>query len=269
MKTKSKGKNSPTPPLEPMDQRLQKVLAAAGLGSRRKCEELILQGRVEIDGQIVQKLGAKVNPRRSIIRVDGETVKTKSKVYFMLHKPRGVLATNSDPSGRTRVIDLVPDHERLFTVGRLDKSSEGLILLTNDGEWANQLMHPRFGVKKVYEAQVAGAIDRETLAILRRGIHLAEGFARIDHARIKSRRKQSTIVEITLHEGKNREIRRLLAKVGHKVQRLKRVAIGPLRLGDLQPGEFRALRGSEQRKLANFKRPSAKKRPRYVTSARK
>jgi len=231
-------------------ERLQKVLAAAGLGSRRQCEELVLDGRVEVDGEIVTRLGTKVDPERQAVRVDGEPLHLPERRYVMLHKPEGVVSTARDPSGRPRVIDLVPPElGRLFSVGRLDKSSEGLILLTNDGELANRLAHPRYGVEKVYEVQVAGRVEQDVVQQLRKGIYLAEGLARVKNIRIKSRRKQSTILEMVLDEGRNREIRRVLAKVGHKVQRLRRIAIGPLRLGDLPVGAYRPLKRDEMRAL--------------------
>ena len=163
-------------------------------------------------------------------------------MYFAVNKPTGVVSTSRDPAGRPRVIDLLPPNTpRVFCVGRLDISSEGLILVTNDGELANGLTHPRHGVEKIYQVQVAGQVEPEVLAQLHRGIHLAEGFAHVKHVRIKSRRKQSTILEMVLDEGRNREVRRLLARVGHKVQQLKRIAVGPVRLGDLPTGAVRPL----------------------------
>jgi len=230
-------------------QRLQRLLAAAGLGSRRHCEELILAGRVEVDGRTVSLLGSKADPDCQQIRVDGVLLPQPRRVYFMVHKPPGVVSTSRDPSGRPRVIDLVPYPERLFTVGRLDMSSEGLILVTNDGDLANQLTHPRYGVEKTYQVEVAGSIDRDELKKLRAGARLAEGFARVVSARIKHEYKQSTQLEIVLAEGRNREIRRVLARTGHKVLRLKRIALGPLRLADLPPGAVRPLSRDEVRSL--------------------
>jgi 23S rRNA pseudouridine2605 synthase len=230
--------------------RLQKAMAAAGVGSRRHCEEMILAGRVEIDRKVVTELGTRVDPRRQEIRLDGVPLAQSRLVYYLLHKPQGIVSTNFDPSGRPRVIDLLPRmRERLFTVGRLDLSSEGMILLTNDGELAQRLAHPRFGVKKTYHVLVAGSPGTEVLARLRQGVHLAEGFAKVESVRVKSGLKQSTMLEIVLAEGRNREIRRILAKLGHKVLRLKRVAIGELRLRDLPPGEFRRLTADEVRSL--------------------
>jgi len=231
-------------------ERLQKVLAAAGVGSRRACEELIVEGRVEVDRQVIDRLGSRVDPLHQEIRIDGEPIAQPRRVYLAVNKPVGVVSTASDPDGRPRVIDLVPPETgRLFNVGRLDMSSEGLILLTNDGELANRLTHPRYGVEKTYHVEVAGITDRNVLSQIRRGVHLAEGFARVVRVRIKSRRKGSTILEMVLDEGRNREIRRLLARVGHKVQRLIRVAIGPVRLGGLPPGAYRPLTTEERRAL--------------------
>jgi 23S rRNA pseudouridine2605 synthase len=229
--------------------RLQKVLAARGLGSRRKCEELILTGRVEVDGQIVTELGARVEPLRQQIRVDGELLKPVEHVYYLLNKPEGVLSTNRDPSGRMRTIDLVPQQHRLFGVGRLDMHSEGLMLLTNDGDLANRLTHPRYGVDKTYVVQVDGRISLEFLTKLYRGVHLSEGVVRVRHAEIEGRHKGSTVLKIVLAEGRNREIRRMLSRLGHRVQRLTRVAIGPLRLGKVPPGAHRPLTRDEVKEL--------------------
>ena len=239
-------------------QRLQKVLAGSGLGSRRKCEELILAGRVEVDGQVVTELGTRVDPDDQEIRVDGEVLKASRRLYFVVNKPPGVLSTNRDPSGRPRVIDLIPGDQRLFTVGRLDRSSEGLILVTNDGDLANRLAHPRYGVAKTYIVQVAGQPERGSLQKLLEGVHLAEGVVRAISLRIKRRRERVTDLEIVLSEGRNREIRRMLARVGHKVLRLKRVSIGPLRLGDLPLGASRPLTAQELRQLQQAARHGGK-----------
>lgn len=226
--------------------RLQKVLAAAGIASRRECEELIREGRVEVDGAVVTELGTRVDRQKQEIRIDGERLPKPKLVYFAVHKPEGVVSTARDPSGRPRITDLLPpDIGRVFPVGRLDMSSDGLILLTNDGELAQQLTHPSHGVPKIYQVQVAGQPDAEVLAQLRKGMHLAEGFARVANVRIKSTRKKSTVLEMVLEEGRNREIRRLLARVGHKVQRLTRIAVGPVRLGELPPGAYRPLKPEE------------------------
>jgi 23S rRNA pseudouridine2605 synthase len=231
-------------------ERLQKVLAAAGFGSRRKCEELITTGRVEIDRQVVTQLGTRVETGKQQIRVDGETLNLGRRVYFAVNKPRGVVSTNADPAGRPRVIDLVPPQaNRCFTIGRLDLGSEGLILVTNDGDMANRLTHPRYGVPKTYLVQVAGKPELEVIEKLKRGVHLAEGYVKCEDIHVKSQHKESTWLEIVLKEGMNREIRRLMARVGHKVMRLVRISVGPIKLGKLAPGAVRPLAPHEVEEL--------------------
>jgi 23S rRNA pseudouridine2605 synthase len=227
-------------------ERLQKVLAASGAGSRRACEDLIVSGRVEVDQRVVTELGTRVDPATQDIRLDGQPLAISKHVYFAVHKPRGVLSTNRDPSGRPRVVDLVAaGTARLFTIGRLDLNSEGLILVTNDGELANRLTHPRYGVSKTYRVLVAGNPSTDILDKLKRGIHLAEGFVRVENISVRSRQKESALLEMVLREGRNREIRRLLARVGHKVLRLTRIAVGPVRLGTLPAGANRRLTHKE------------------------
>ncbi len=230
-------------------QRLQRFLASAGFGSRRQCEELIEAGRVDVDGQIVTKLGSTVDSSVQKIRVDGVLLKKQKPVYYAVNKPVGVVTTNRDPQGRPRVVDLVPPDERVFPVGRLDRSSEGLILLTNDGELAQRLTHPKFGVRKVYRVTVAGKVETETMRQMRKGIHIAEGFVQVEGAKLLKSRSRATELEIVLREGKNREIRRILARLGHKVQTLRRSAVGPLRLGDVPPGAYRVVTSQEVEKL--------------------
>lgn len=225
--------------------RLQKVLADAGIASRRQCEALISAGRVEVDGQTVTELGTRVDPQHQNISVDGRKLHEPERVIYLLHKPPGVVCTNRDPSQCMRAVDLVMDRRRLFTVGRLDKASEGLILLTNDGELANRLAHPRYGVEKTYRILVAGRCEPETVRRLTQGVRLAEGWVRAVRIHIRTVRKQSTLLEMVLKEGRNREIRRMLARVGHKVLRLTRVAVGPLRLGNLPSGAYRLLTSAE------------------------
>jgi len=251
-------------------ERLQKVLAAAGIGSRRECEDLIRQGRVEVDRKVVTELGTRVDSPRQEIRVDGESLRPSTRLYFAVNKPVGVVTTDRDPSGRSRVIDLVPSEHRVFAVGRLDRSSEGLILVTNDGEFANRITHPRYGVEKTYLVRVAGAPDQRQLARLKKGVHLAEGFARAQSIHVKKKHGQSTDLIIVLSEGRNREIRRILARVGHKVLALKRTAVGPIKLGDLPVGGWRRLMPDEVTMLlhaAKQKRRIDSKRPK-PTSAR-
>ena len=242
---------APTPRInEQPGERLQKILAAAGLASRREAEELILEGRVEVDGEVVTELGTRVDVDEQTIHVDGQPLPKPKRIYLAVNKPTGVVCTARDPAGRPRVIDMLPpDTGRVFTVGRLDMDSEGLILATNDGELANKLTHPKHGVEKIYEVQVAGKVEVDVLAQLRKGVHLAEGYVRPVKVRVKGHRKNSTILEMVLDEGRNREIRRLLARVGHKVQRLCRIAVGPIRLGELPRGAVRKLKPEEIRKL--------------------
>ena len=227
------------------EQRINKLLAAAGLGSRRQVDELITDGRVEIDGKTVTQVGVKVDIDKAKISVDGEPLRRHRPMYFAVNKPSGVLCTNRDPEGRPRVIDLIPGNNRLFPVGRLDASSTGLILLTNDGELAQRLAHPKHSVPKQYFVVVAGQVEPDAMRRLQRGIYLAEGLARVDGAKIRKVRKGCTEIEITLSEGKNREIRRVLARLGHRVVTLRRTAIGPLKLAMLQEGGYRPLSPDE------------------------
>lgn len=230
--------------------RLQKILAAAGIASRRECEQLILEGRVMVDDQPITELGVRVDPSKQEIWVDGEPLPKPKKVYFAVHKPEGYVCTARDPSGRPRVTELLPPQMgRVFNVGRLDMASEGLILLTNDGELANQLAHPRHGVQKTYLVQVAGHITAEQLKAARDGIYISEGKVHFVGAKIKSRHKKSTLLEVVLDEGRNREIRRVLAALGHKVQKLTRVAHGPVKLGEMPAGAYRPLTREEVRAL--------------------
>jgi 23S rRNA pseudouridine2605 synthase len=227
-------------------ERLNKLLAHAGVASRRQCETLINSGRVSVDGRVVRELGTRVDPGKQRVTVDGQPIKLERPVYWLVNKPRGYLCTNRDPAGRPLATDLVPHvDQRVYTVGRLDEASEGLLLLTNDGDLAFRLMHPRFGIEKTYLVQVAGDPAPEELQKLLKGVWLSEGHVRAK--RIKREKKQggSTWLRIVLNEGKNREIRRMLARLGHKVLRLRRIAIGPVRIGDLKAGKARRLRGVE------------------------
>lgn len=231
--------------------RLNKFLAHAGLGSRRHCESLIKGGRVSIDGRIVTDLATRVAPEQDV-KVDGESIHTEKFVYWLVNKPRGYLCTNHDPSRRPLAIDLVPQvNQRVYTVGRLDEDSEGLLLLTNDGDLANRLMHPRYGIEKAYLVLVAGNPSPDDLKKLQQGVYLAEGHVKARHVKRLKRQGDSTWMRIVLAEGKNREIRRMLAKLDHKVLRLKRIAIGPLDIGSLATGKSRPLTGPE---LKNIKR---------------
>ncbi len=238
------------PTLEGGPERLQKILAQAGLGSRRACEELISQGRVVIDGQIVRELGSKVDPRASKITVDGEPIALEMPVYYAVHKPKGYVSTNNDPDGRPRVIDLLSEvPERLYAVGRLDEASVGLILLTNDGELAHRLAHPRFGVEKRYRAVVAGSPGPEVFEKMTQGVWIAEGKVRARRVKVVGKQGQATVLELVLAEGKNREVRRMMARLGHKVMSLTRVAVGPITLKGLASGESRKLNRREVEQL--------------------
>jgi 23S rRNA pseudouridine2605 synthase len=232
-------------------ERLHKVLAQAGLGSRRNCEALIISGRVVLDGKRVTEVGQVVDPDKCKIFCDGEPIKRQNKVYYLLNKPRGYVCTNEESSRGFRVIDLLRSvDQRIYTIGRLDKESEGLILLTNDGELANLLSHPRYGIEKRYRAEVKGRVNDETLETLRQGMWLSDGKMLPSSVKAIHRRYRTSTLEIVLREGKNREIRRLLAKTGHNVISLRRVKIGHLEAeSSLKSGKFRPLLDSEIKRL--------------------
>jgi 23S rRNA pseudouridine2605 synthase len=223
--------------------RLQKVLAAAGVGSRRHCEELIGAGRVEVDGQIVRRFGARVDPEHQIIRVDGKRIPARQDiVYLAFNKPPKVLTAMSDDRGRKTVTDFLGDRaERLFHVGRLDYDTEGLMLLTNDGELAHRLAHPSYEVAKTYLADVPGPVPRDLGRRLATGVELEDGVAVADRFRVLEQAGSHALVEITLHEGRKHIVRRMLAEVGHPVSRLVRTTVGPVKLSGLRPGATRDL----------------------------
>jgi 23S rRNA pseudouridine2605 synthase len=227
--------------------RLQKLLAQSGVASRRKCEELMLDGQVEVDGEVVTRLGTKVDPRTAVIRVAGKRLPPVSPhVYLVLNKPRGVVSTMSDPQGRKTLRDLVADRpERLFHVGRLDTDTEGLILLTNDGDFAQRVAHPSYELDKTYVAEVAGVVDRATVRRLLDGVTLEDGLVEVHGCRVVSSTADRSIVELTIHEGRNRIVRRLFEQVGHPVRRLTRTAIGPVQLRGLKAGGLRELTRDE------------------------
>ena len=227
-------------------ERLNKYLAHAGIGSRRHCDELITAGRVRVDGAIIRELGIQVDPQRHQVAVDDHPVRVEKHVYWLLNKPRGCICSNHDPAGRPLAIDLIPHVEqRVYTVGRLDEDSEGLLMLTNDGDLAQLLMHPRYGVEKTYEVQVAGSPSHEDLKQLLTGVWLSDGRVKAKSVRRIKGQGGSTWLRIVLNEGKNREIRRMLARLDHKVMRLKRVAIGPIKLDRLPKGKSRKLHPPE------------------------
>jgi 23S rRNA pseudouridine2605 synthase len=227
--------------------RLQKVLAAAGVGSRRACEELIAAGRVSVDGERVTELGTRVDPEIAVIRVDDQRVTTStSRVYLALNKPKGMVSTLSDPDGRPCVGDLVAERrDRLFSVGRLDADTTGLLLLTNDGELAHRLTHPSYGVEKTYLAEVPGPLARDVGKRLREGVVLDDGPVRVDRFRVVDSVANKVLVEVVLHEGRKHVVRRLLSEVGHPVLSLVRVAVGPVALGAQRPGKLRPLTSQE------------------------
>src|SRR5262245_8448816 len=222
--------------------RLNKYLAHAGVGSRRHCDDLIAAGRVKINGDPIRDLGTRVDPDTDRVAVDDHPVRAERAVYWAVHKPRGYLCTNHDPAGRPLALALFRSvDQRVYTVGRLDEDSEGLLLLTNDGDLAQQLMHPRFGVEKTYEVQVAGSPSPADLRQLLVGVWLSDGRVKARYVKRFKRQGDSTWLKIVLAEGKNREVRRMLAKLNHKVMRLRRVAIGPVRLDRLPKGKSRKL----------------------------
>jgi 23S rRNA pseudouridine2605 synthase len=225
--------------------KLQKVLARAGVASRRAVELLILEGRVRVNGEVAT-IGQRVDPRQDVLEVDGALVAANPDlVHYLMHKPAGVVTTASDPHGRPTVIDLVPAQPRVFPVGRLDADTEGLMLLTNDGELAHRLMHPSFEVPKTYLATVLGTVPRGLGRKLRDGIELDDGAAHVDDFAVVDKVPGKTLVRVTLHEGRKRIVRRLLAEVGYPVQELVRTDIGTVSLGDQRPGSIRVLTQKE------------------------
>jgi 23S rRNA pseudouridine2605 synthase len=227
--------------------RLQKLLAQSGVASRRKCEELMLAGEVEVDGEVVTRLGTKVDPRTAVVRVSGKRLPPASEhVYLVLNKPRGVVSTMSDPEGRRTLSDFVADRpERLFHVGRLDTDTEGLILLTNDGDFAQRVAHPSYELDKTYVAEVDGVVSRATVRRVLGGVTLDDGPVAVTGFKVVSTQADRSIVELVIHEGRNRIVRRLLDDVGHPVRRLTRTAIGPVAVQGLRRGGLRELTREE------------------------
>lgn len=227
--------------------RLQKLLAQSGVASRRRCEELMLDGEVEVDGEVVTRLGTKVDPRTAVIKVSGKRLPPVSAhVYLVLNKPRGVVSTMSDPEGRRTLSDFVGDRpERLFHVGRLDTDTSGLLLLTNDGDFAHRMAHPSFEVEKTYVAEVDGRLTKATVADLLAGVTLEDGPVDVRRARIIATANEKSIIELVIHEGRNRIVRRLLDHVGHPVRQLSRTRFGPIELGTLGSGTLRELSDDE------------------------
>ena len=232
---------------DPDGVRLQKILAQAGVGSRRKSEILIDAGRVQVDGHVVRDQGVRIDPARQVVHVDGVRLQLDdTRIYFAFNKPAGVVSTMSDEQGRVSLGDFVYDRpERLFHVGRLDSDTEGLILLTNDGELGHRLQHPSYGVPKTYLAEVSGPVARDVGQRLRDGVELDDGPVRVDSFKIIDSQPGKALVEVVLHEGRKHIVRRALEAVGHPVERLVRVQVGPVRLGDLRPGRWRVLNSQE------------------------
>ncbi len=233
--------------------RLQKILSAAGVASRRAAEKLIVEGRVSVNGETIVVLGTRADPDSDDVRVDGRPVATPRRRYIALHKPRGYVTTRSDPQHRPTVLDLLGLKQYVYPIGRLDYDSEGLLLLTNDGGFAERLMHPRYGVEREYEARVRGVPEPAALRRLARGVRIegrptAPAWVRLVETGRGARGDQA-IISIVLHEGRRRQVRTMCAAIGHPVVRLRRVRVGPIRLGALKPGEFRELTRDEVRQL--------------------
>lgn len=237
-----------------MSERLQKILARAGVASRRKCEELIRAGRVQVNGKVVTELGTRVEPGVDRIAVDGHEVSIDSPpIYLVLHKPKGYLCTVRDDRGRRTVLDLVPVKERVFPVGRLDVESEGLVLLTNDGELTQRLTHPRYEHEKEYHVLVAGCPSEAALESLRQGVRLEDGLARADEVSILQKGATESWLRLVVHEGRKHLVRRMCQAVGCPVRRLIRVRIGPIELGGIPEGSYRHLSDAEIEKLKRIK----------------
>jgi 23S rRNA pseudouridine2605 synthase len=230
--------------------RLQKFLADAGVASRRSGEQLILEGRVAVNGEVVRQLGTKVDPAHDRVALDGTPLRTRRKLYLALHKPRRVICTRSDPHGRRTVFDLLPrEWTNVYPVGRLDWDSEGLLLLTNDGEFCLRVTHPRYEVRKLYRVSIAGRVPAEALRQMEKGVHDEGERLKAERARVVDSGPDWTLLELTLAEGKNREVRRMMECLGLEVQQLKRVQIGKIKLGELPAGRWRTLTDAEIKSL--------------------
>ncbi|HEY0809936.1 MAG TPA: pseudouridine synthase [Longimicrobiales bacterium] len=252
--------------------RLQKFLAGAGVSSRRKAEELITAGKVKVNGQLVTELGTKIDDAKDAITVNGKKIESAETVWIALHKPRGYVSTRKDPQGRPTVYDLLPPAlHTLFYVGRLDLDSEGLLLMTNDGDTANRLLHPRYEVERVYELLIRGELKPDRIDQLLEGVEIEDGIARAESVRVLGVSRNEMRLRLTLREGKKREVRRMLWAVGHKVLRLKRISYGPIELARLPEGKWRKLTDEELRILAKGPgraREHASTRARVRTSAK-
>ncbi|KAB8295447.1 pseudouridine synthase [Bifidobacterium avesanii] len=234
-------------------ERLQKILAQAGFGSRRKCEQIILDGRVEVDGELVTELGTRVNMQRQQVRVDGSRIRINDRhVTLALNKPKRVLSAMEDPKGRFTLRDIIGDkYERVFHMGRLDYDSEGLILMTDDGELSQHVMHPKYEVEKTYIATVEGKLSGTVARrLVTQGVQLDDGWIKLDRCSILDQNREHTLVKVVLHSGKNRIVRRIFGAIGFPVRRLVRTQIGPIKLGELKPGSYRVLSQAELRSLS-------------------
>jgi len=236
-----------------MQARLQKILSAAGVASRRASEQLILEGRVSVNGETIRELGTKADPEKDAIKVDGRRIKTDvAQRYIVLYKPKGYVTTRKDPEGRRTVMDLIDDSQYIYPVGRLDYDTEGLVLMTTDGDLAARLMHPRHEVDKEYEVIVVGAPDARALEKLKKGVYIEGGRTSPAHVHIGSTvkgHKPTTLLTITIREGRNRQIRKMCSAVGLPVRDLRRIRMGPITLGRLKPGQWRALTPAEVKRL--------------------
>lgn len=231
-------------------ERLQKIMAEAGIGSRRKCEDMIRDGQVKVNGHHVTTLPVLVDPQIDVITVSGRKLRMQRKVYFLLNKPRKVVCTNADPEGRLRAIDLLTGvKERVFPVGRLDTDSTGLLIMTNDGELANQLTHPRYGVHKTYVVEINGSITGEAIEQLKKSIRIKQGQTAMEKIKILHRGPRQSLLEVTLREGRNRQVRLMLARLGYKVKNMTQVKMGGLVLKGLGLGKFRPLTSEEIKSL--------------------
>jgi len=237
-------------------QRLQKVLAAAGIDSRRNCEELILDGVVRVNKKVVDTLPVFVDPEIDVITVNGRKIRAENKIYFLLHKPKGVICTNSDPMGRKKAIDIIRTPQRIFCVGRLDADSTGAIILTNDSELTNKLTHPRYELPKTYEVKIKGMIETKSIEKLKKGVWLAEGKTQCSLIKILKKGPKESIIELKIRQGMNRQVRRMLAKVYLPVKSLKRTAIGKINLKGIGPGNYRKLKPAE---IAYLQKTTSKK----------
>ena len=233
-----------------MEERLQKILSRAGITSRRKAEKLIIEGKVKVNGKIVKELGVKADIEKDKIEVNGEVISIPKAIYVILYKPPYYLTTMYDPKGRKKVTDLIKNIPyRIFPVGRLDYDAEGLLLMTNDGKFANLITHPRYRISKTYLVKIEGNPSKKIIEEMKKGVEIGKGKAHISYVKLIYKREKTSLIEIIIKEGRYREIKRIFEKIGHPVIRIKRIAIGPLKIGKLKPGEYRFLTHEEVKKI--------------------